>query len=215
MARMQDKNRFDTGLTFVLHEEIGPYGATAGYVSAEQAQKIGDTGGETLAGMARNKNPEWAGWAIVDQRKGEQRMSEPDFPRNLNIDLPRNAELRRLLGERYLTNYWHAFRCGELPPGLDFCMFDAAVQHLPKTAILLVQRAIGTQPDGDLGDKSIIAAHRAPRVEAIENYFVNRAGLYADLITADSSKAKFRNTWFRRLFRLNAYIIATTPGGNG
>lgn len=205
MAHMQSLNRFDTGLTFVLHEEIGPYAATGGYVSAEQARKINDTGGETLAGMARAKNPEWAGWAIVDQRK-----SEPDFPRNLNIDLPRNAELRRLLGERYLTNYWNNFRCGELPPGLDFAMFDAAVQHLPKTAILLVQHAIGTQPDGDLGDKSIIAAHRAPRVEAIENYFVNRAGLYADLITADSTKAKFRNTWFRRLFRLNAYIIATS-----
>jgi lysozyme family protein len=205
MARMQSLNRFDTGLTFVLHEEIGPYGATAGYVSAEQAQKIGDTGGETIAGMARNKNPEWAGWAIVDQRK-----SEPDFPRNLNLDLPRNTELRRLLGERYLTNYWNNFRCSELPPGLDFAMFDAAVQHLPKTAILLVQSSIGTQPDGDLGDKSIIAAHRAPRTEAIENYFVNRAGLYADLITADSTKAKFRNTWFRRLFRLNAYITATS-----
>lgn len=208
MAHMQSLNRFDTGLTFVLHEEIGPYAATGGYVSAEQAQKINDTGGETIAGMARAKNPEWAGWTIVDQRK-----SEPDFPRNLNIDLPRNAELRRLLGERYLANYWNNFRCGELPTGLDLCMLDAAVQHLPKTAILLVQRAIGTQPDGDLGDKSIIAAHRAARVEAIENYFVNRAGLYADLITADSTKAKFRNTWFRRLFRLNAYLIATS-GGN-
>jgi hypothetical protein len=53
------------------------------------------------------------------------------------------------------------------------------------------------------------------RVEAIENYFVNRAGLYADLITADSTKAKFRNTWFRRLFRLNAYILTSMPGGNG
>jgi hypothetical protein len=210
MAHMQSNNRFDTGLTFVLHEEIGPFGATGGYVSAEQAQKIGDTGGETIAGMARSKNPEWPGWAIVDQRKGEQ-----DFPRNLNLDLPRNTVLRNFLGARYLANYWNAFRCGELPPGLDFAMFDAAVQHLPKTAILLVQHAIGTQPDGDLGDKSIIAAHRAARAEAIENYFVRRAGLYADLITADSSKAKFRNTWFRRLFRLNAYILTSMPGGNG
>ena len=200
MARMRE--RFDTGLTFVLHEEIGPYLATAGYVSPEQAQKIGDTGGETIAGMARAKNPEWPGWVIVDQRK-----NEPDFPRNLNLDLPRNAELRRLLGERYLGNYWNLFRCGEIPPGLDFAMFDAAVQHLPGTAVGLIQRAVRVPADGKLGPETIAAARRVPRVDAIENYFVNRAGLYADLIAADSSKAKFRNTWFRRLFRLHAYIL--------
>lgn len=203
---MQFNKRFDTGLTFVLHEEIGPFLSTAGYVSAERARQINDTGGETIAGMARNKNPEWLGWAIVDQRKGE-----PDFPKNLNLDLPQNADLRRLLGERYLANYWDLFRCSELPPGLDWCMFDAAVQHLPKTAILLVQRAIGAQPDGDFGPQSIAMAHRAPRAQVIENYFVTRAGLYADLITADSTKAKFRNTWFRRLFRLNVFIAT---GGN-
>ena len=31
----------------------------------------------------------------------------------------------------YRKHYWDEFRCGELPPGLDFAMFDAAVQHLP------------------------------------------------------------------------------------
>ncbi len=202
------RDRFDIGTTFILREEIGPYTATGGYVSAEHAAQIGDAGGETLAGVARASNPDWPGWAIVDQRK-----TEPNFPKNLNLELPANAELRRLVGERYRAKYWDLFRCGELPPGLDLCMFDAAVQHLPKMAIMLLQRAVGASTDGAMGPGTLAAATRANREYALHRYFVYRAGLYADLITADSRKAKFRDTWFGRLFNLQAYIIATS-GGN-
>ncbi len=196
--------RFDICFPFILREEIGPFTATAGYVSPERAQKIGDTGGETLAGIARASNPDWPGWVIVDQRKAES-----GFPQNLNLELPQNAELKRLVAERYRVKYWDGFRCGELPAGLDLCMFDAAVQHQPKTAISLIQRAVGTTADGYLGTQSLLKAHQAARETALHNYFVYRAGLYADLITADSRKAVFRNTWFGRLFNLQAYILKT------
>ena len=29
----------------------------------------GDTGGMTYAGIARNKNPQWNGWALVDKKE--------------------------------------------------------------------------------------------------------------------------------------------------
>jgi lysozyme family protein len=29
----------------------------------------GDTGGMTYAGIARNKNPQWPGWALVDKKE--------------------------------------------------------------------------------------------------------------------------------------------------
>lgn len=199
--------RFELGLTFVLKEEIGPFWETAGYVSAERARQIGDTGGETLAGIAREKNADWPGWAIVDQRK-----REPGFPKNLQLDLRQNAGLRELVGTRYRSNYWDLFRCDGLPPGLDLAMLDAAVQHQPKTAIMLVQRAVGAMPDGTLGPGTFGAAAHAAHDLALINYFTFRAGLYADLITADSRKAKFRDTWFGRLFRLQAYIL-TIQGG--
>lgn len=202
------RDRFDIGFTFILREEIGPFMATGGYVSAERARQIGDAGGETFAGIARATNPDWPGWAIVDRRK-----TEPNFPNNLNLDLPQNVELRRLLGERYRAKYWDLFRCGELPPGLDLCMLDAAVQHLPKVAVTLIQRAVGAQPDGALGPGTLAAANRANREYALHRYLVYRAVFYSDLITADSRLAKFRETWLGRLFNLQAYIIATS-GGN-
>jgi lysozyme family protein len=208
--RAMRNNRLALGLAFVLDEEIGPFKSTAGYVSPERAAQIGDAGGETLAGVARASNPQWAGWTIVDQRK-----AEPGFPQNLNLDLPVNAELKRLVFEVYGEKYWDRFHCGELPPGLDFCMLDAAVQHLPKTAVSLLQSAVGAQADGGLGPATLAAAQRADRKTALSAYFVARAGLYADLITADSRKSRFRNTWFRRLFNLQAHIIATEAHAHG
>lgn len=206
------RDRFDICLDFVLPEEIGPFKATAGYISVARAAQIGDTGSETIAGVSRVHNPDWPGWAIVDSRK-----TEPDFPKNLNLDLPRNAELKRLVGEVYRVKYWQGFRCGEMPAGLDLALFDAAVQHLPKPAAVLFQQAVQAKPDGDIGDLTVKAAGYANVPRALFTYFVRRTEFYMDIILADSRQAKNRSGWFSRVFRLQAYILTTTPivwGGN-
>lgn len=113
--------------------------------------------------------------------------------------------------EIYHREYWLAFRCGEFPPGLDFAMFDAAVQHLPKVAGSLVQRAIGgLKPDGAIGPITLAAANRCNVSVVLNRYFMHRAGFYMDLIVANSTSAVFRDGWFARLFRLQAFILQTT-----
>ncbi len=196
-------DRFQTCIPFILSEEIGPFTASAGYVSAARAAQIGDSGGETVAGVARNKNADWPGWAIVDARK-----AEAGFPNNLCLDLPENAELKRLVGVRYRRNYWDLFQCGELPPGLDMALFDAAVQHLPKVAVRLLQLALrNVATDGDMGPATIAAARLADHNAVLLRYFVARMDLYVALINADSRKAVNKEGWFSRLFRLHAYIL--------
>ncbi len=196
-------DRFETCQPFVLAEEIGPFVATGGYVSADRARQIGDSGGETVAGVARNKNPTWPGWAIVDQRK-----LAANFPLNLCLELPENAELKRLVNDRYRVNYWDRFQCGELPEGLDMALYDAAVQHLPKVAVQLVQRAIGgVALDGSMGPNTIAAAHRVGRSKALLDYFWVRMDFYVMLVNSDSSKAANKEGWFKRLFRLQAFIL--------
>ncbi len=196
-------DRFEICIPFILAEEIGPFTATAGYVSAARAAQIGDSGGETVAGVARNKNADWAGWAIVDARK-----TEAGFPNNLCLDLPANAELKRLVGDVYRVKYWDLFRCGDLPPGLDMVLFDAAVQHLPKVAVRLIQLALhNVATDGSMGPATIAAAQQAERNAVLLRYFVVRMDLYVALITADSRKAANKEGWFSRLFRLHAFIL--------
>ncbi len=197
-------DRFDICQPFVLAEEIGPFVATGGYVSADRARQIGDSGGETIAGIARNKNGDWPGWAIVDQRK-----LAANFPLNLCLELPDNAELKRLVNERYRVNYWDRFQCGELPEGLDMALYDAAVQHLPKVAVQLLQRAIGNVAlrDGLMGERTIAAAQQANVKKALLEYFWLRMDFYVMLVNSDSSKAANKEGWFKRLFRLQAFIL--------
>ena len=41
----------------------------------------GDTGGTTYAGIARNKNPQWAGWAFIDAKETPPTELVRDFYR--------------------------------------------------------------------------------------------------------------------------------------
>jgi len=42
----------------------------------------------------------------------------------------------------YKVMYWEAAGCSELPVGLDLAVFDAAVNHGPKRAVKMLQRAL-------------------------------------------------------------------------
>ncbi len=56
-----------------------------------------DAGGETVWGIARKRNPHWAGWVIVDEYR-----RKPGFPGNMRNDV----NLYRLRGEFYKSEFW-------------------------------------------------------------------------------------------------------------
>ncbi len=51
----------------------------------------------------------------------------------------------------YRTQYWIAARCPDLPPGLDLCQYDEAVNTGPVEAARLLQQALGVPVDGVFG----------------------------------------------------------------
>lgn len=51
----------------------------------------------------------------------------------------------------YRSQYWDAVKADELPPGVDFVVFDGAVNSGPIQAIKWLQRALGVDADGVLG----------------------------------------------------------------
>ena len=59
----------------------------------------------------------------------------------------------------YQADYWNAVRAGELPDGLRYLMFDAAVNSGPPQAIKWLQRAAGVEPDGIFGPKTMTAVN--------------------------------------------------------
>jgi lysozyme family protein len=128
---------FEKALSLVLRKE-GLYG-----------DDLDDPGGETYKGVARRHNPKWPGWVPIDLAK-----LKPNFPRGLEDD----KELQNLVVILYRKTYWDKVM------GDKFChqavvesVFDFAVNAGPRTSIKLAQIAVGTEPDGVLGPKTLQA----------------------------------------------------------
>lgn len=62
------------------------------------------------------------------------------------------------LEEIYRKNYWDAVRCDDLPAGVDYCVFDLAVNSGTNRAARFLQRAVGVLEDGKIGPVTIAAA---------------------------------------------------------
>jgi lysozyme family protein len=55
------------------------------------------------------------------------------------------------LGEILRANYWHPCQCNAMAAGVDLCIFNMAMIAGPREAAQIVQRLIGTTPDGIIG----------------------------------------------------------------
>lgn len=64
----------------------------------------------------------------------------------------------------YRSRYWNAVKGDDLPAGLDYAVFDFAVNSGPSRAVKFLQRIVGAAQDGKIGPKTLeaIAGHGAP-----------------------------------------------------
>ena len=58
----------------------------------------------------------------------------------------------------YRTNYWDAVKADKLPDGVDYCVFDGAVNSGPSRATRWLQAALRVGVDGRVGPETIEAA---------------------------------------------------------
>ena len=103
-----------------------------------------DTGGETLWGIARNKNPHWRGWVIVDDYK-----KKPGFPGNLRND----QNLYRLRGEFYKSEYWDKINGDRIQSQIIAEeKYDTAVNMGVGMAIRFSERTAGMAETGRMSE---------------------------------------------------------------
>lgn len=65
----------------------------------------------------------------------------------------------QLAKDIYLARYWRPIRADDLPPGIRYTVFDAAVNSGPAQATKWLQRALGVEADGVIGPKTLAAAY--------------------------------------------------------
>jgi len=109
------------------------------------------------------------------------------------------AELRAISDEHltsiYRTRFWDAVRADDLPSGLDYVVFDMAVNSGPSRAARVLQSVVGVMPDGTIGPKTLatVAAHDpAALIAAFQR---NRQHFLEALPTFDT----FGKGWTRRV----------------
>lgn len=104
--------------------------------------------------------------------------------------------------EIYLSCYWVPAHCGEWPWPLDLHVFDAAVNHGPKQAIRLLQKAVGASVDGIVGPQTRRKVEEADVDEAVRRFQWKRLEFYGEIVKGRPASAAFLVGWIRRVRHL-------------
>ena len=94
----------------------------------------------------------------------------------------------------YRTRYWDAARCGDLPRGIDLCVFDLAVNSGPSRAVKILQKCVGVEQDGVIGPKTMAAIKASPPRTLIICFSDARRAFYRSLKAFET----FGRGWLRR-----------------
>ena len=95
----------------------------------------------------------------------------------------------------YKKKYWDAVRGDELPDGVDYIVFDTAINSGPGRAIKFLQGCVGADMDGALGPKTMAAVKAADPKQLVDDYAKRRLSFLQDLPTW----ATFGRGWGRRV----------------
>jgi len=134
-----------------------------------------DPGGMTNLGVTRNV---WREWVNRDVDEAEMRALTPE-----------------LVTPLYKQRYWDACKCSDLPLGVDYVVFDSAVNMGSSRAARLLQAALGVKADGIIGRATIAAATAADPAELVESFSLGKEAFYQSLSTFST----FGKGWLNRV----------------
>jgi len=97
----------------------------------------------------------------------------------------------------YKRKYWDAVRADDLVAGIDYCVFDVAVNSGPGRAIKFLQSCVGVTADGGFGPATLAAVKKSEEDPArlIEMYCARRLEFLQSLKTFET----FGKGWSRRV----------------
>lgn len=151
----------------------------------------GDSGGETNFGITH---------AVYDSYRKRKGLAV----RSVRLILTVEVE------DIYKNLYWHPAGCHLLPAKLAMCHFDWAVNHGVTGATKTLQRVVGTDDDGIIGDLTKLAITRAVANQGEKvlcaTYCLARENWYRNRASSVPSQRKFLEGWLNRLKALQREV---------
>jgi lysozyme family protein len=134
-----------------------------------------DPGGMTNLGVTKRVWEEWVG---RESNEKEMRSLTPDMVESL-----------------YKRKFWDACKCDDLPNGIDYLVFDFAVNAGPGRSAKILQTAIGVPADGGIGPITLAAVNAQEPDVLIEKFSQAKEDFYRSLNTFDT----FGKGWLNRV----------------
>jgi len=134
-----------------------------------------DPGGMTNLGVTKRVWEEWVGHEVDEKA---MRALTPE-----------------IVGPMYKSKYWDKIKGDDLPTGVDYIVFDAAINSGPGRAAKWLQTAVGAVPDGAIGPGTLAKVEAMEPAAIIEKYQATRLAFLQSLPTWDT----FGKGWGRRV----------------
>jgi len=139
-----------------------------------------DPGGETNKGVTKRV---WEAWIGRPCKPGEMKTLT-------------NEQVAPL----YRKNYWDAIFGDDLPAGVDYAVFDFAVNAGPQQAKKTIQRALGVNADGSIGPITLAAIKDADGSKLLRAFSAEKEKFYRGLPTFGT----FGKGWMNRIAHVEA-----------
>ena len=104
------------------------------------------------------------------------------------------------VGSVYHVRYWLKGKCDALPWPASMAHFDSCVNHGPRNAAKLLQRAVGAVPDGKIGPRTLAAV---VKTSGLANTLLwGRVRYYLKIVKVRPSQIRFLRGWLLRVLHL-------------
>lgn len=143
-----------------------------------------DPGGMTNLGVTKRVWEEWVGHPVDE---ATMRGLTPE-----------------LVGPMYKAKYWDKIKGDDLPTGVDYVVFDAAVNSGPGRAAKWLQGCVGVEQDGGIGPKTLAAVAAFDPAELIDDYAKRRLSFLMDL----PHWSAFGKGWGRRVAEVQTSALS-------
>lgn len=143
-----------------------------------------DPGGRTNLGITQSV---WENW--VDRPVTEEEMK---------------ALTKDMVKPLYKDLYWERVKGDKLPSGVDYCVFDAAVNSGVRRASQWLQSALGVTADGSIGPQTLAIASVTSPATIITNFSAQRLKFLQGLSTWPT----FGKGWERRVAEVKATALS-------